>query len=329
MLRVIESKNQVRKAQREFKGGMKAWADKKGTITIGGPGFHDPRKVSWSERLGIWWTTYPVDNRFENAFGVQEPKWEMRYGYSIACVIDVPLKGINRRVGGVYAVDDETNLYLLHRGRIGGGRMGIGKALFKENYRGERVRVKDGDMTLEMALVGELGTERFPYQVACFVKEVQRIKEQAYTAKPEIEFPPSLSKEFLGKRRYSVGEVEAECDHGLVVRSLEKELGSDEIVTGSRHPFDLYVLDPDGQVSILFEVKTDTTPASCYEAIGQLLVYSAPFAKIPRLVAVFPDSLDRHYAEIFEKIGLRNLTYKWVKNEPIFEKRRVAELTGT
>lgn len=333
-MRVIEAKSQVRKAQREFEREMKALPHKKGTITIGAPGFHGPREVSWFERLGIWWTTYLVENRahekrFENAFGVEEPKWETRYGHSIPCVIDVPFEGINRRIGGVYAVDDATNLYLLHRGRIGGGRMGIGKALFDENYRGERVRVQDGDMTLEMALVGELGGERLPYQVACFVNEVQRIKKQADTAKPEMEFPAGFSKEFSGKRKYSVGEVEAKCDHGLVVRSLENELRSDSIVTGNRRPLDLYVLDPDGQVSILFEVKTDTTPASCYEAVGQLLVYSAPFAKRPRLVAVFPDSLDRHYAGIFEKIGLRSLTYKWVKNEPIFEKRKVAELAGT
>lgn len=207
--------------------------------------------------------------------------------------------------------------------------MGIGKALFDENYRGERVRVQDGDMTLEMALVGELGAERFPYQVACFVNEVQRIKELANTAKPEIEFPAGFSKEFSGEKKYSVREVEAKCDHGLVVRSLEKELRSDSIVTGNRRPLDLYVLDSDGHVSILFEVKTDTTPTSCYEAIGQLLVYSAPLAKKPRLVAVFPDSLDRHYLEVFKKIGLRSLTYKWVKNEPIFEKREVAELAGT
>ena len=206
MLRTIEKGSQIKKAQREFEKIMRAWAQKKGTITIGGKGFHDPEKVSWSDNLGIWWTTYSVENRahekrFENAFGVEEPKWETKYGHSIPCVIDVPFEGINRRIGGAYAVDEETNLYLLHRGRIGGGRMGIGKALFDENYRGERVRVQDGDMTLEMALVGELGTERFPYQVACFVKEVQRIKEQADTAKPEIQFPPpGFSEEFSGKK---------------------------------------------------------------------------------------------------------------------------------
>lgn len=182
MLRTIEKGSQIKKAQRKFEKIMRAYAQKKDTITIGAKGFHGPKEVSWSGSLGIWWTTYSVENRahekrFENAFGVEEPKWETRYGHSIPCVIDVPFEGINRRIGGAYAVDDETNLYLLHRGRIGGGRMGIGKALFDENYRGERVRVQDGDMTLEMALVGELGTERFPYQVACFVNEVQRIKK--------------------------------------------------------------------------------------------------------------------------------------------------------
>ena len=62
--------------------------------------------------LGIWWTTYSLCNRYENAFGVEEPRWNTRYGHSIPSVVDVPFHGINRRIGGVFAVDENNKLYL-------------------------------------------------------------------------------------------------------------------------------------------------------------------------------------------------------------------------
>jgi hypothetical protein len=236
MLRVIEAKSQVRKAQREFKRVMKAWADKKGPITIGGPGFHDPRKVSWSERLGIWWTTYLVDNRFENAFGVQEPKWEMRYGYPITCVIDVPLQGINRRIGGAFATDEDNSVYLMHRGRIGGGRIGIGKTLFVNNYRGIWKAVQDGEVASRLVLVAKFDSDEFPYQIAHYVHEVQRIKNEVGSTEPEIQLPPIFKEEFSGKKKYGTREFEAECNHGLVVSELEKQLRSIGLIARNRIP---------------------------------------------------------------------------------------------
>jgi len=123
-----------------------------------------------------------------------------------------------------------------------------------------------------------------------------------------------------------VGKIEAECDHGLVVTELEQQLRLMEFVAGNRHPMDLYVLDSKGQITFLFEVKTDSTSTSCYEAAGQLLFYSAKLAKKPRLVAVFPDSLNKEFIDTFEEIGLQTLTYRWIKNKPYFNKDKIAGL---
>jgi len=34
---------------------------------------------------------------------------------------------MNRTIAGAFASDDEGNIYLVHRGRIGGGKKGIGR----------------------------------------------------------------------------------------------------------------------------------------------------------------------------------------------------------
>jgi len=60
MLTVIEERNKINKAQGQFEKLMSSCSEKKGTVTIGGKGFHSPREISWSGRLGIWWTTYSL-----------------------------------------------------------------------------------------------------------------------------------------------------------------------------------------------------------------------------------------------------------------------------
>jgi hypothetical protein len=181
-------------------------------------------------------------------------------------------------------------------------------------------------MVSRLVLIAELGSVRFPYQIAHFVHEVQRIKGEVGKPKPNSQLSKTFKKEFSGKRKYSVGKIEAECDHGLVVDKLEQQLRLMGFVAGNSHPMDLYVLDPKGQITVLFEVKTDSTSTSCYEAVGQLLFYSAKLAKKPQLVAVFPESLDREFIDIFEEIGLQALTYRWIKNRLYFDKDEIAEL---
>ena len=112
MLKVIEENSRIKEAQAEFKENLGKYSEMAGKITIGGTGWHSRRAVSWSEKLGIWWTTYSLCNRYENAFGVEEPRWNTRYGHSIPSVVDVPFHGINRRIGGVFAVDENNKLYL-------------------------------------------------------------------------------------------------------------------------------------------------------------------------------------------------------------------------
>lgn len=63
---------------------------------------------------------------------------------------------------------------MLHRGRIGGGKSGIGRKLFEAHFKGDWAIVEGNSL----AVVGELERSDFPKRVADFVREVLRIREQ-------------------------------------------------------------------------------------------------------------------------------------------------------
>ena len=185
--------------------------------------------------------------------------------------------------------------------------------------------VQDGDSVSKLALVSAMESARFPHQVAHFVRELQRIKQKG-TIEIESNLPltDTFKEEFSGKKRFAVGEVEARCDHGLVVSNLERELRKRQFVVGNRFPMDLYILDPGGQAIILFEIKTDSILPSCYEAIGQLLFYSARLDRKPHLVAVFPQPFSEERGNIFNDLGIQCITYRWRHNQPEFDNSQIA-----
>ena len=89
----------------------------------------------------------------------------------IVCEINPPLEGLDKRVQGAFARDNDR-IWLLYRGKIGGGRPGIGRRLFFENYLKE---IKDiaGD---RFAIIGDTHSSDFVSHVRDFIREVERIK---------------------------------------------------------------------------------------------------------------------------------------------------------
>ena len=211
----------------------------------------------------------------------------------------------------------------MHRGEIGGGRKGIGKSLFVKNFRGEWERVLNGNRTSRLALIAALESKRFPQQVANFVHEVERIKSIKSTkTKPKFTVTPNFTEEFSGTKKFTqTREIQAKCDHGLVVNVLAKKLESKGLATGNSSQMDLYVLGEKGGIEKLFEIKTDDTVGSCYEAIGQLLFHSSKLKTKPRLIAVFPHTLAKEYKEVFTFLEIEILTYRWINNRPRFSER--------
>lgn len=93
----------------------------------------------------------------------------------ITCEINFPVNGINRRIGGAFLTDSTGDIFVAHRGKIGGGKKGIGKSLFEDQYRGRWEIVEDNGFETEVALISALKLPRFVNQVRQLVFEVNRI----------------------------------------------------------------------------------------------------------------------------------------------------------
>jgi hypothetical protein len=130
--------------------------------------------------------TLPIDNRYWCVFGLGWPEESQSLG--LVCEINIPFKGINRRVAGVFARDETGRLALLHSGKVGGGRPGIGKEAFLEFYKdGRRVSVRwpDGQETRHLWL-GWLDDPDLLRQIAAFVRLVERFKQQVAGSGSEL-----------------------------------------------------------------------------------------------------------------------------------------------
>ena len=151
--------------------------------SVGFRGGSIPLTLRWSEDVWMWTgydSTLDIQiGRYWTVFGLERPYPDDNM--IIIVEINFPVEGIDRRLGGAFERTSDERIIVVHRGNIGGGRSGIGKGLFWDNYRGRVITTLDGDFDGDFAVVGELESSDFIYQVRNFVAEVERIKGLAST----------------------------------------------------------------------------------------------------------------------------------------------------
>lgn len=320
MLRVIEDEQTIKTLQKEFEKQFRKFTNERIPVKIGYPGGNFDGTVSWANELGIW-VYHEVDkDRCWNIFGLGRP--EKHSTVAITCEINFPLQGIDRRIGGIFAKDNGEMPIVAHRGKIGGGRKGIGKSLFENNYIGDWKTVWDGRKQSKLALVGALNSSHFCAQVGLFIHEVDRLKRLTPSGTPPnsaSSISHVFSKEFSGKKTYTVGqEVESQCDHGLIVNELASLLSKCRLKFGNDKNRDLYVIDRSGKIYTLFEVKTEINSTNLYTGIGQLLLNSVDMKNRSKLILVVPDGLEPALKKKLKALGIDSLVFRWKGNKAIF-----------
>ena len=323
MIQIINDQSVIKKLQKEFAHNLIRHLNMTFNSYVGFHGGTVEAELHYSPKYDIWLAmSGDIDNRYWNGFGIGKP--ENGSLESLSAEINIPKNGINRRIGGAFGKSDSGNILILHRGKIGGGRAGIGKTLFENNYRGKFVKVIDGDRTNKMALVGELRAEKLALQVANFVKEVSRIKNENKSLQNStsisVELKDDFNNEFAGTKEYSNQEViKSLCNHGIVVNELAKMLKAKGFKIANDKKRDLYILTDTGKINTIFEIKTNTLTSSLYSAIGQLILYSIGLEKTINLFLVLPDQLKPEIEKRVKSIGIDILYYKWEEGFPIFK----------
>ena len=322
MIRIISDKTQILKYQNAFIKQLEKLVTNKIECWIGYPGGSFKDTVSYSEDLNIWFTCFD-DNRKNirvNLFGVGEPiKGGMN---SIIGQINFPFEGINRRIAGALALEEGNKILILHRGRIGGGKPGIGKKYFWDNYRGDYISALDGSTESKFCLVGELGTPKLPLQVSDFIHEIARIK---YPDSEEIKdnFPDFSDFTYTDEKSGTVVTEKneptvIERTHGIVVNALARELKRRNFKVGNDKNRDLFIHKND-VIETLFEVKTSSSTQCIYSAVGQLLIYSIPILNPVKLVAVLPTKLSKTVEDKFRSLTIVLMYYEWEGDKPVFK----------
>jgi 5-methylcytosine-specific restriction protein A len=173
-IKIIKNKAELDILMQKFKESLIKYADEKIKTQIGFQGYSFKAEVYYSRKLNIWFYFGTESNRYWNAFGIGHPASQV----SIVVEINIPFKGIDRRIAGVFVKDGDGRVWLGYRGRIGGGRRGIGRKTFWKEYSGDKSVIQDNGKTDTYAKICYLDSPDFPERIKNFVIEVNEIKRR-------------------------------------------------------------------------------------------------------------------------------------------------------
>ena len=215
----------------------------------------------------------------------------------------------------------KETFYCYIEGKIGGGKVGIGKQLFFDNFRGDFETANDDGKDTKFCVIGSMNSKHFPQQVSNFVAEVDRIKN--LTMDNEADFPFLLEFKCTDEhsgiskvKRKSTGIIER--IHGIVVNSLARILEDNGHKIANNRNVDLFI-HKRGQIKTIFEIKTSSSTQDLYSAVGQLLIYSIPVEGNADLFLVLPDKLSRPVEKCLYEHGLQIICYTWNNSKPTFQ----------
>ena len=319
MVTVITDKKQIAEFHKRFHKQLDNFLTENIDCWVGYPSGSFEDTVRYSPELNIWLSHLKHDNKFWNGFGVGRPIEGKNN--SLNGEINFPFEGNYRRVAGAFAEEDNGNILVLHRGKIGGGKPGIGKHYFTDNFRGDFVTAIDGDRETEFCLVGELGSSHFPRQVSNFINEIYRVKQIGNdgTSNNFEELNNfNFTDEHSGKTKTeSHGTRVTDRTHGIVVNELAAELIRRRYKIGNDKNRDLFI-HKQNRINTLFEIKTSCATQNLYAAVGQLIIYIIPIKTEVALIIVLPEKLSKLVEKRLLEHGIKPLYYEWTEDLPTF-----------
>ncbi len=319
MLKVVDDEKRIARYARQFTGSFRPLVDEKIRVKLGHQGANFDAKVAWSKKLNLWVYSQAIRGvRYWNAFGRGRPS--ASGCQTIAAEINFPWAGIDRKTGAAFAVDAQKHIYVVHRGKIGGGKKGVGKTLFEEHYRGVWAWMEDGDSLSQVAVVGMLGGERFALQTAQFVGKVEKLKSTAsFSVQTSLNFSEvSFHEEWVGNPPSSSPDADVPaCDHDLIVGHLASVLSRWKLKVGNDANRELFLVQPaSDRISHIFAVCADGREKNILAAAAKLLLQKSDLDGHPSAILILPEAEAAKYIQPLRRISLDVLGYR-VEGEKI------------
>lgn len=326
-LQIIEDRGTIRSAQRQFERMLRnTGRATRQAIRIGfSHTERDGPDKGWVSQYGIWWVHDVYPTRYWNAFGTLPLNRKSTNATWVQ--INPPREGINSGIAGVFARGKDGGVYILHRGKFGGNSTGgtFSQRVFRHlSTRGWKIaHVPEDGTNTPMIVLGRVDDENLCERIERFVFEVKVLKLEVKPEKlvplPRVSLPPVKGR-FQPERpahisnRHELTRRGYDKTHPEIVNALAERL---QKITGRRLPAqgycDILVQNPfcraGKQRWVIFEVKTDSTRVSVYEAIGQLFVYACEREGHIAKVAVFPVGTADRVLDWLREIGIGCLLY--------------------
>ena len=172
-MRILTEQKEIQNAQNRLIGWLASHCNVIIPVKLGHQGETVECSINWSASDGLWFYSRNIpESRYWNAFGIAEIRPSVGSLLPIICEINPPIEGLNLFTQGAFVQKNDDSIFLAHRGKIGGGRPGIGRTLFFNNYVGV---VKDINGK-KFAFLGEINSADIVMKILNFVQEVNRIK---------------------------------------------------------------------------------------------------------------------------------------------------------
>lgn len=143
-----------------------------------------PVSTLWIPELDLWVATSEMPKRMRNAFGNGRPT-----NGSLPYVVHIssPKVGPNPHVSGLFVRDTEGRTFLVHDGRVGGGKKGIGREALFRHLGVAPQTIRSGDRSREVILIGDVASPELPDKIAQFVSSVREFRGSAETEEVDDE----------------------------------------------------------------------------------------------------------------------------------------------
>ena len=301
MFSLLESKEEIAKVQRKLETTIRRDFNTQAIKNIGHPGgtIYDA-KVNTDGHYWFWSNDHKhkgeSNPRRFNWFGLfsEDPALQ------ISVEINIPYEARNHNVAGFFGRNNETGvIYLLHSGRVGGGKKGVGKTAFMAWSDRRTIEVADSigevrDGVLVMPVESKAATR----SVIRYIDDIAGFKEAVRAGvrdTPEFKHKEKLYRDFYseprGRRKGKrASEIDYVSRHGDVLDALEAWRNSQSLEKGARLVKNVLLdlgVEMGQELVEVYEIKSTTARSHVYSAIGQLMVHGT--AEKCRRVIVLPD----------------------------------------
>ena len=172
MHRIISDAAGIRAAAQQLDANLRTALPERIDCSVGGAGGSFATTIAYAPSLDLWYAAQQNGKTCWHGFGNGTPQAGKKV--ALASEINIPADGLNRAISGAFARDDAGQVWLLHRGKIRGG-----KTLFFAHYNGTTITVQDGDKEERCALIGAVDDPEIAAHIARFVAAVVHIKAAA------------------------------------------------------------------------------------------------------------------------------------------------------